>query len=142
MSKPETIGLSGSGSLRTSAFIGSSAKIGERARLGILPSDRIFKFRKECQNLSHHEYVGMLPSTDKLRTPLFFTASELEAFKGTNIYGATLDREREWRAEHASCLDAISKADTEWAASFTWSFCSFSRVQHARYTQLTVFHVV
>ncbi|KAF8622195.1 hypothetical protein AX15_007304 [Amanita polypyramis BW_CC] len=62
----------------------------------------------------------MLPSPDKLRTPLFFTTSELEAFKGTNIYGATLDRQREWQAEHVNCLDAISKSSAEWAALFTW----------------------
>ncbi|KAF8721449.1 hypothetical protein AX14_010361 [Amanita brunnescens Koide BX004] len=79
------------------------------------------------QNLFHYEYIHLLPSPDKLRTPHYFTASELEAFRGTNLYGATLDQRREWRAEYAECLAAISRANAEWAALFTWSLC-FLRV--------------
>jgi hypothetical protein len=83
--------------------------------------------REGNQNLFHYEYIHLLPSPDKLRTPHYFTASELEAFRGTNLYGATLDQRREWRAEYAECLAAISRANAEWAALFTWSLC-FLRV--------------
>ncbi|KIL70285.1 hypothetical protein M378DRAFT_1043956 [Amanita muscaria Koide BX008] len=50
--------------------------------------------RNDNVHLSHYEYVEMLPLPETLRTPLQFTPSELEAFRGTNLYGATIDR---WR---------------------------------------------
>ncbi|KAF8639752.1 hypothetical protein AX17_001014 [Amanita inopinata Kibby_2008] len=45
---------------------------------------------------------------------------ELELFKGTNLYGAALDRKREWQEEYTQCQNAISKANGAWGASFTW----------------------
>ncbi|KAJ7490284.1 SET domain protein [Mycena galericulata] len=70
--------------------------------------------------LAHLPYVKSLPSRDKLRTPLHFTPYELEQFKGSNIYGATLDRDREWKTEWTQCHAAITSVNREWGEQFTW----------------------
>ncbi|KAJ7498617.1 SET domain protein [Mycena latifolia] len=70
--------------------------------------------------LAHRPYVKSLPSQDSLRTPLHFAPFELERFKGSNLYGATIDRQREWRMEWEQCQGVISLADREWADQFTW----------------------
>ncbi|KAM6496094.1 SET domain protein [Amanita muscaria] len=80
----------------------------------------ITRERNDNVHLSHYEYVEMLPPPETLRTPLQFTPSELEAFRGTNLYGATLDRWREWQAEYAECFEAVSKTNADWAELFTW----------------------
>lgn len=53
-------------------------------------------------------------------TPLHFTTSELEAFKGSNLYGATLDRRRDWEAEWGQCQAVVSSANAKWGKVFTW----------------------
>ncbi|KAG6910990.1 hypothetical protein DXG01_006044 [Tephrocybe rancida] len=63
-----------------------------------------------------------LPCATKLRTPLHFTSLELELFQGTNLYGATRDREREWRAEWGQCKELFTKAKSEWGSVFSWEF--------------------
>ncbi|KJA29790.1 hypothetical protein HYPSUDRAFT_126849 [Hypholoma sublateritium FD-334 SS-4] len=70
--------------------------------------------------LLHREYLDTLPTSASLRTPLHFTPSELELFKGTNIYGATLDRDREWKTEWNQCRDEISRFDKNLGERFTW----------------------
>ncbi|KAF7352490.1 SET domain-containing protein [Mycena venus] len=70
--------------------------------------------------LAHFPYVKSLPARDQLRTPLHFTEAELELLKGSNLYGATLDRRREWEAEFEECRGVISAVDREWADQFTW----------------------
>ncbi|PCH42980.1 SET domain-containing protein [Wolfiporia cocos MD-104 SS10] len=70
--------------------------------------------------LAHWPYFATLPSPDDLRTPLHFTPSELEAFKGTNLYGATLDRQRILHAEWQQCYETISAANATWGNEFTW----------------------
>ncbi|KAJ7631765.1 hypothetical protein B0H17DRAFT_1108721 [Mycena rosella] len=70
--------------------------------------------------LAHNPYVKSLPSQDSLRTSLHFTPAELERFKGSNLYGATIDRRREWRAEWMQCQGPLSVADREWAEQLTW----------------------
>ncbi|TFK43782.1 SET domain protein [Crucibulum laeve] len=72
------------------------------------------------RSLSHFSYFNSLPSPEKLRTPLHFNTVEREAFKGTNLYGATLDRERDWFSEWSQCHDAIAKTKAEWVATFNW----------------------
>lgn len=62
----------------------------------------------------------MLPSPDLLRTPLHFRPIELNAFKGSNLYGATLDREKAWRAEWAQCEQAVRTVNALWADGFAW----------------------
>jgi hypothetical protein len=76
---------------------------------------------RSCGFLAHFPYLSVLPSTDKLRTSLYFTPSELDAFKGTNIYQATIDREREWRQEWGFCRSIMTDSMSEWAKEFTWS---------------------
>ncbi|TFK47247.1 SET domain-containing protein [Heliocybe sulcata] len=72
------------------------------------------------QSLRHFPYLNTLPSPPKLRTPLHFTDNELQAFKGTNLYGATLDRKRQWEAEWQRCRDLIKPINEQWAADLTW----------------------
>ena len=71
--------------------------------------------------LVHATYLDTLPTQEQLRTPLHFTPSELEIFKGTNMYGATFDRDRLWRIEWTACQTLVGRANTDWANLFTWS---------------------
>ncbi|OAX44572.1 SET domain-containing protein [Rhizopogon vinicolor AM-OR11-026] len=70
--------------------------------------------------LRHTPYLKSLPPTDALLTPLQFTPSELEAFRGTNIYGATHDRQESWNAEWNQCQTFIHAINSEWADKYTW----------------------
>ncbi|KAI0092331.1 hypothetical protein BDY19DRAFT_929531 [Irpex rosettiformis] len=54
--------------------------------------------------LEHGPYIDMLPNPLQLRTSVYFTTDELEAFRGTNIYGATIDRINTWRSEWEQCV--------------------------------------
>ncbi len=63
----------------------------------------------------------MLPSREKLRTGLHFTPLELEMFRGTNMHGAIIDRETEWRREWEACRAVVSNVNTRWGVLFTWS---------------------
>lgn len=71
-------------------------------------------------HLAHHAYLKTLPPREILRTPLHFTSSEMEIFKGTNLYGAALDREREWRAEWNLCHAVVERTNPDWGNRFTW----------------------
>jgi hypothetical protein len=42
-------------------------------------------------------------------------------FKGTNLYGAAVDREREWRADWNTCRVVIERTNLNWGSKFTWS---------------------
>jgi hypothetical protein len=55
-------------------------------------------------------------------TPLHFTEHELGVFKGTNLYGATLDRERRWKSEWEECRTIVGLLRSHWAEEFTWYF--------------------
>ncbi|PPQ70443.1 hypothetical protein CVT26_013937 [Gymnopilus dilepis] len=70
--------------------------------------------------LAHFPYLNTLPSSEKLRTPLHFTPTELDLFKGTNLYGATQDREREWKSEWEQCQAAVSQVNNGWGDLLTW----------------------
>ncbi|KAJ6583765.1 hypothetical protein B0H10DRAFT_2096353 [Mycena sp. CBHHK59/15] len=70
--------------------------------------------------LAHLPYVRSLPSQEKLMTPLHFSPLEVEQIKGSNLYGATLDRQREWRTEWAQCQACIASVNVEWGNQFTW----------------------
>ncbi|KDR84012.1 hypothetical protein GALMADRAFT_56376 [Galerina marginata CBS 339.88] len=70
--------------------------------------------------LAHFEYINTLPTAEKLRTPLHFFASELQLFKGTNIYGATGDRERDWKFEWNQCCSVVRQSNHLWGELFTW----------------------
>ncbi|KAI0311446.1 SET domain-containing protein [Amylostereum chailletii] len=68
----------------------------------------------------HAPYLNTLPDATKLRTPLHFTPEELETLKGTNMYGATMDRKRDWLAEWEKCRKDIATTNEHWAEAFTW----------------------
>ncbi|KAG1735121.1 uncharacterized protein EDB91DRAFT_569942 [Suillus paluster] len=70
--------------------------------------------------LLHLPYLKSLPPVDALLTPLHFTPSELEAFRGTNIYGATRDRQESWIAEWRQCQTFIHAVNQNWAEKYTW----------------------
>lgn len=41
-------------------------------------------------------------------------------FKGTNMYGAIVDREREWRLEWSHCRDVVATSNADWGRELTW----------------------
>ncbi|KAF8076675.1 SET domain protein [Lyophyllum atratum] len=75
---------------------------------------------EDSSHLLHYAYLKTLPCAQKLRTPLHFTPLELRLFQGTNLYGATLDREREWRNEWSQCHAVFADANPEWGNKFSW----------------------
>lgn len=91
--------------------------------------------------LAHLLYLDILPGPDKLRTPLHFTSSELDAFKGTNLYGAVDTRRQEWQEEWQACRSVVEEHDKSMSADFTWSVrTSFDR-DHTEYLyQGTISH--
>ncbi|KAH9002447.1 hypothetical protein EDB86DRAFT_3125909 [Lactarius hatsudake] len=70
--------------------------------------------------LIHSPYINTLPSPDRLRTPLHFSTEELDVLKGTNLYGATIDRHRAWEAEWEQCLADVSTVNAVWGKGLTW----------------------
>ncbi|TBU56180.1 SET domain-containing protein [Dichomitus squalens] len=70
--------------------------------------------------LRHRPYLDTLPSPEQLRTPLHFTEAELSSFRGSNLFGATLDRKHEWETEWQQCKNTVSAAIAGWGQSFTW----------------------
>ncbi|KAF9481868.1 SET domain-containing protein [Pholiota conissans] len=73
-----------------------------------------------ADNLRHDRYLDTLPSAENLRTPLHFSPAEREIFKGTNLYGATADREREWRLEWNQCSQLVTQSKALLTELFTW----------------------
>ncbi|KAI0668916.1 hypothetical protein C8Q78DRAFT_954903, partial [Trametes maxima] len=71
-------------------------------------------------SLRHGAYIDTLPSPERLRTPLHFSAVELAAFRASNLYGATGDRLREWQAEWEQCRAIVAIASQSWGKAFTW----------------------
>lgn len=63
----------------------------------------------------------MLPDPSRLRTSLHFTESELDRLRGTNLYGATIDRRNEWEAEWEACRDDITMSNSYIANEYTWT---------------------
>lgn len=72
------------------------------------------------KELAHGPYVDILPPSNKLRTSLHFIPQESELFRGTNLYGATLDRQKAWKAEWEMCRDRIAVTNSHIADRFTW----------------------
>lgn len=70
--------------------------------------------------LAHYRYLDLMPAPDQLRTPLQFTPEELELFRGSNLYGATVDREQEWKAEWNQIREVVALSRPEWAEAYTW----------------------
>ncbi|KAL1740788.1 hypothetical protein HDZ31DRAFT_67579 [Schizophyllum fasciatum] len=75
-------------------------------------------------SLAHGPYVELLPPTSTLRAAIHFTEEELAAFKGTNLYGATLDRIRLLEAEWKKCQELLRSYRAEFAELLTWEIYS------------------
>jgi hypothetical protein len=84
------------------------------------PKVYLSSLARSYDTLIHSPYLATLPSPDKLRTPLHFTTAELDALRGTNLHGATLDRRRAWEAEWERCRADVSAVSTEWGGALTW----------------------
>ncbi|KAF8488260.1 SET domain-containing protein [Gautieria morchelliformis] len=65
-------------------------------------------------------YLRTLPTADALRTPLHFREEELFLLRGTNLYGATLDRQKERRLEWERCRTYVETLRPVWKDRFTW----------------------
>ncbi|GAA6005800.1 hypothetical protein JCM11491_004015 [Sporobolomyces phaffii] len=65
--------------------------------LHLLPTDVLAAF--PGLNLQHQPYVSTLPTAATMRTTLYFTPQERELLRGSNLFGATEDRERIWQEE-------------------------------------------
>jgi hypothetical protein len=86
--------------------------------------------------LVHATYLDTLPTWEQLRTPLHFTSSELDIFKGTNLYGAALDRDHLWRIEWTACQSLVAGKNANWANLFTWSVVLSGRTNKSEPTKL------
>lgn len=76
--------------------------------------------------MRHLTYIQCLPPAEKLLTPLQFTPAEREVLRGTNLYGATLDRERDWRVEWTQCRSLVKSVSPASGDAFTWLVkCAF-----------------
>jgi hypothetical protein len=65
--------------------------------LHLLPPSLVSSFPD--LHLEHEPYVSNLPTSESMRTTLYFTQQERELLRGSNLYGATEERERIWREE-------------------------------------------
>lgn len=82
------------------------------------PLEALARFR-------HAPYIDMLPAPSALRTPLYFTDAELNAFRGTALHGATLDRRAAGEVEWQNCVDAFHAHLVDGLATrFTWCAAS------------------
>jgi hypothetical protein len=64
--------------------------------------------------LQHGIYLSSLPKDDGLQTPLYFSAEERDLLRGTNLHGATEDRERDWRAESDVVRTILKQEGLTW----------------------------
>ena len=78
------------------------------------------RWSRTASHFRHQAYLDTLPHPDQLRTPLQFTLHEFELLRGTNLYGATEDRRKEWSTEWREVRDILADADKIWAEGFTW----------------------
>ncbi|GJJ14922.1 hypothetical protein Clacol_009192 [Clathrus columnatus] len=70
--------------------------------------------------LNHLPYLNTLPSISELRTSLHFNETELNLLRGSNLYGATLDRKKDWEAEWTEARQYMSTFHRDWHDAFTW----------------------
>ncbi|GAA5920831.1 hypothetical protein JCM1841_005116 [Sporobolomyces salmonicolor] len=61
--------------------------------------------------LQHRVYVENLPASEAMRTTLYFSPAERELLRGSNLYGATEERERGWRDEWEDVRNWVADED-------------------------------
>lgn len=64
--------------------------------------------------LAHRAYVDSLPDAKNMTTPLFFTTEERALLEGTNLAGAVVDTETNWRAELESLQSLLKEDGLTW----------------------------
>ncbi|KAG0707238.1 hypothetical protein DFH29DRAFT_784552, partial [Suillus ampliporus] len=70
--------------------------------------------------LRHLPYLKGPSPADTLLTPLHFMPSELQAFRGTNIYGATCDRQESCSVDWSQYQTFIRTVHPDRAERYTW----------------------
>ena len=66
------------------------------------------------EELRHAVYLQSLPTDDELRTPLYYAEEEKELLRGTNLFGATEDRIREWKEESKVVRTTLKEDGLTW----------------------------
>ena len=74
------------------------------------------------ESLAHLPYLEILPKPEQLLTPLQFSDQELQLFKGSHVYGATIDRKSALRSEWEECLEYLTTTsnDEVYRQRYTW----------------------
>jgi hypothetical protein len=64
----------------------------------------------------------MLPKPEQLLTPLHFFEKELESFRGSHLYGATIDRRNVLHNEWQGCLEYLTTTSNDgvYQQGYTW----------------------
>ena len=72
--------------------------------------------------LAHLPYLKMLPKPEQLLTPLHFSENESESFKGSHLYGATIDRRNVLQNEWQECLEYLTTTSNGdvYRREYTW----------------------
>lgn len=72
------------------------------------PTHRLIKRSPDFpESLAHLPYLKILPKPEQLLTPLHFSDNELELFRGSHLYGATVDRRSVLHNEWQGCLEYL-----------------------------------
>ena len=74
------------------------------------------------ESLAHLPYLKILPKPEQLLTPLHFSEKELELFRGSHLYGATIDRRNVLQNEWRRCLEYLTIASNGdvYQEGYTW----------------------
>ena len=73
------------------------------------PTRRLIKRSPDFpEPLAHLPYLKMLPKPEQLLAPLHFSEKELEIFRGSHLYGATIDRRNVLHNEWQGCLEYLT----------------------------------
>lgn len=86
--------------------------------LHLLPTDLLNEISTELA-LTHEPYISALPSPSSIRTPLYFSPAERALLRGTNLDGATRDRQELWQNERAQVLARL-RAPQEVKNAIMW----------------------
>ena len=75
------------------------------------------------ESLAHFPYLRILPKPEQLLTPLHFSEKELELFRGSHLYGATIDRRNVLHNEWQGCLKYLTTTTNSdmHQQRYTWS---------------------